>query len=66
MFSTSQLHKSWILVVPNNIWVPPCGEPKLTEEQINDGYVYEWNENLYQENGAMGNLNGWVLIKKSV
>ena len=64
MQSTTQLYKSWILVVPNNIWVPPRAAPILTEEQINEGYVYEWDEDLYQENGAQGNPHGWVLIKK--
>lgn len=66
MQSTTQLYKSWILIVPNNVWVPPRGAPNLTQEQIGEEYVYEWDENLYQENGAMGNPNGWVLIKKSI
>lgn len=64
MFSTSQLHQSWILVVPNNVWVPPRGAPELTQEQIDEGYEYEWNETLYQENGSQGNIHGWVLVKK--
>lgn len=64
MHSTTQKYKSWILYEPGNIWVPPCAEPNLTQDQIDEGYVYEWNEDLYQENGAMGNPYGWVLVKK--
>jgi hypothetical protein len=64
MHSTTQKYKSWILYAPDNIWVPPCAEPNLTQQQIDEGYDYEWDEDLYQENGAMGNPYGWVLTKK--
>jgi hypothetical protein len=60
----TQLYPSWIFCIPHNSWVPPVSPPKLTEEQINSGYDYEWDENLYQINGANGNQKGWVLIKK--
>lgn len=65
MHSTTQKYKSWILYAPDNIWVPPCACPKLTQEQKEQNYEYVWDEDLYQQNGAMGNMMGWILTKKS-
>lgn len=64
MHSTTQLYKSWVLVIEANVWVPPISEPKLSQEQIDNGYYYEWDENIYQENSALENPHGWILIKK--
>jgi hypothetical protein len=63
--SNTQLYPSWIYVITFDCWAPPVGAPKLTQEQEQQGYEYVWDENLYQENGAMGNMMGWILTKKS-
>ena len=60
----TQLYPSWIYVIPFDCWAPPVAAPQLMKEQIEQNYEYEWDENLYQENGAMGNSYGWVLTKK--
>lgn len=57
---------SWIYVIPYDCWTPPVPAPELTQEETEQNYEYKWDEDLYQENGAMGNPHGWVLIKKSV
>lgn len=37
----------------------PVGEhPELTEEQINQGYVYHWDENAYRDGQS-----GWCLVQ---
>jgi hypothetical protein len=40
-------------------WLPPIDIPQLTEEQIQEGYSYRWDEDAYQAD----NTSGWVLIE---
>ncbi len=39
------------------IWNPPIERPTLTQEQIDAGSYYEWDEDAYQTD----NTTGWVL-----
>lgn len=51
---------SWIRDNNNNrfaIWNPPIDRLTLTQEQIDDGYYYTWDEDAYQAD----NTTGWVL-----
>jgi hypothetical protein len=66
LHSSSQKYPSWIYVIPFDCWTPPAPMPELTQEQIDQNYEYQWNEEIYQQNGAMGNSQGWTLIKKSI
>ena len=53
-------YASWIRDNNNNrfaIWNPPIERPTLTQEQIDDGYYYTWDEDAYQAD----NTTGWVL-----
>jgi len=61
--SSTQLYPSWVYVDGFDCWAPPVAAPELTPEQKFQNYVYTWDENLYQQNGAMGNTSGWVLGK---
>ena len=65
LHSNTQLYPSWIYVIPFECWAPPVAAPELTQEQKEQNYEYVWNEDLYQQNGAMGNMMGWILTKKS-
>lgn len=49
LFIERQPLPSWILD-DDSVWVAPVAEPSLTEEQIEQGYRYTWNEPLYQDN----------------
>ena len=48
--------KSWTLD-SDAYWQPPVEPPTLTDEQVEQGYYYEWNETEYQNNSE----NGWDL-----
>lgn len=56
-FIKSKPHNSWVLNLTTADWDPPIPKPSLSENQIADGYVYEWNEVNYQSD----NTTGWVL-----
>ena len=60
-FIFPQPYPSWVL---NEIlaWVAPVDEPEiLSEEQIQLGYHYSWNEALYQDNPESASTDLWVL-----
>lgn len=61
----TQLYPSWIYHEECECWVPPCMEPDLTFLEKNKNLEYVWDEDAYQENGAMGNSWGWKLVKKT-
>ena len=44
VFLYPQPYPSWIVNTEIYEWEPPVPEPELTEEQINNGNYYEWNE----------------------
>lgn len=56
-FIRSKPHNSWVLNSTTTDWDPPIPKPSLSENQIADGYFYEWNEVNYQSD----NTTGWVL-----
>jgi hypothetical protein len=37
-------YPSWIFSEETYQWLPPIPDPELTEEEIESGYYYEWNE----------------------
>lgn len=47
---------SWILDEETCLWISPVPMPELTEEQINQGYFYQWDEDSYQKENI-----GWIL-----
>lgn len=49
--------ESWSLNTETARWESPLEEPTLTQEQIDDGCVYRWDEDMYQAD----NTTGWVL-----
>ena len=44
VFLYPQPYQSWTLNTETFEWEPPIPEPELTEEQIESGSYYEWNE----------------------
>lgn len=48
--------ESWMLDEESCIWVPPYPQPPVIQEQIEQGYIYQWDEELYQKE-----KNGWIL-----
>ena len=44
VFLNAQPYSSWTLNTETFEWEPPIPEPELTEEQIESGSYYEWNE----------------------
>lgn len=58
-FIPPKLFESWILNEETADWESPIGPaPELTQEQINSGSFYVWNEESYQSD----NTSGWILI----
>lgn len=57
-FISPKPYKSWILNNEDADWISPLGkEPERTEEEIEAGSYYIWDEDLYQSN----NQKGWIL-----
>ena len=50
--------ESWIMNTSTYEWEAPIEEPELTQEQIENGQYYMWDETAYQND----NTTGWVLI----
>ena len=49
---------SWVLDETEMDWISPLGQkPELTSQEIDDGYFYYWEENLYN----IDNTKGWIL-----
>ena len=58
-FIPPQPHASWTLDNDTADWVSPLGAaPALTEEEIEAGFRYRWDEDAYQAD----NTTGWELI----
>jgi len=58
VFYEQQPFASWTLNNTTWVWQAPISYPTLTEEQMNQGVYYIWNEDAYQAD----NTQGWVLI----
>lgn len=56
-FVPAQPYPSWTLNEVDIIWEAPVPCPDLTQEEIDAGYRYYWDEEIYNENGN----TGWVL-----
>ena len=48
---------SWVIDTNTANWTAPLVEPTLTQEQIDAGSSYRWDEDAYQADNA----TGWVL-----
>ena len=48
---------SWVIDTNPAHWTAPLVEPTLTQEQIDAGSSYRWDEDAYQAD----NTTGWVL-----
>lgn len=57
-FIPPQPFPSWELIKETVNWQSPLGSPpELTEEQINSGSFYKWDEDLHETD----NTQGWIL-----
>ena len=60
-FVPPQPFASWVLNAETADWESPVGPaPELTQEQIDNGASYRWDENSYQGD----NSTGWLLIQR--
>jgi hypothetical protein len=59
MFISPSPYPSWILNENTGQWEAPVTQPELTQEQIDGGYYYTWNEEEYNSD----NTTGWTLIQ---
>lgn len=60
VFIDPQPYPSWTLV--DKFWTPPYEEPTLTEEQIEQGCRYYWDEDVHQANSS----EGWILVEPQI
>lgn len=60
VFMKPQPFPSWTIV--DNFWEAPIEEPARTEEHIERGCFYYWDEEVYQENSS----EGWILFEPLV
>ena len=59
MFISPSPYPSWILNETTGQWEAPVTQPELTQEQIDGGYYYTWDEEAYNTD----NTTGWTLIQ---
>ena len=59
MFISPSPYPSWILNETTGQWEAPITQPELTQEQIDGGYYYTWDEEAYNAD----NTTGWTLIQ---
>ena len=62
VFVPQQPHASWTISTTEARWEAPLTEPTLTDEQIESGCYYSWDEDAYQEDSSDPKTVGWVLI----
>jgi hypothetical protein len=58
LFMPPKHYNSWLMNTAQATWVAPITAPTLTEEEINAGKYYRWDEDAYQAD----NTQGWVLV----
>ena len=58
LFMPPKYYNSWLMNTAQATWVAPITTPTLTEEEINAGKYYRWDEDAYQAD----NTQGWVLV----
>ena len=59
MFISPSPYPSWILNETTGQWESPVTQPELTQEEIDGGYFYSWDEEAYNSD----NTTGWTLIQ---
>lgn len=59
-FVPPKVHDSWILNPTTADWEAPITQPELTQEQVDSGYYYWWDESAYQ----LDNTAGWILSQE--
>jgi hypothetical protein len=59
MFISPSPYPSWILNETTGQWEAPVTQPELTQEQIDGGYYYTWDEEAHNSD----NTTGWILIQ---
>lgn len=59
MFISPSPYPSWILNETTGQWEAPVTQPELTQEEIDGGYFYSWDEEAYNSD----NTTGWTLIQ---
>jgi hypothetical protein len=62
MFISPKPFNSWILNETTGQWEAPVTKPELTQEEIDNGYHYVWDENAY----IIDNTTGWTLIQFNI
>lgn len=50
--------ESWVVDTTTYDWEAPIAKPELTQEQMDNGQYYEWDETAYQNDNTVG----WVLV----
>tara|TARA_B100001939_G_scaffold344032_1_gene357716 strand:+ start:72 stop:482 length:411 start_codon:yes stop_codon:yes gene_type:complete len=60
-FISPKPFESWVLNSTTVDWEAPIEEPELTQEQVDSGYLYYWDETAYQQD----NTTGWILDQQS-
>jgi len=61
-FIPPQPFSSWVLNEETADWQSPLGlTPELTEQNIDDGFFYVWDESTYEKD----NTNGWILKEET-
>ena len=61
IFIRPQPYASWTLNATKAEWDSPITEPTLTDEQIEAGSYYQWDEAAYQADTSDPKTAGWVL-----
>jgi hypothetical protein len=62
MFISPKPFNSWILNETTGRWKAPVTQPELTQEEIDNGYHYVWDEDSYNTD----NTTGWTLIQFNI
>lgn len=57
IFMPPKPYNSWSMSTADATWIAPITQPTLTDEQVNAGKFYSWDEDAYQAD----NTQGWVL-----
>jgi len=60
VFLALKPYASWTYDSSTKNWKPPLTEPTTEESNFADGWVYRWNETLYQSD----NTKGWEKVRQ--
>lgn len=66
VFLDPRPYDSWLIHEQEARWVSPVGdEPELTEEQVEAGEFYVWDEEGWDDSTRSGDATGWVLVNET-